>query len=570
MKGAHEIIDTEASRWNYRLVFLFTTVLVVAAVYLILRFGTNVPIIDEWDLVPDLLGVLETGDALRWLDWSVARHNEHRYPVARFLFLVVMAVSGPDLRSGMLVSVLLLTLTTWGFLKATRVARGGGTSLGDAVIPALLLSWGHAFNLLMGYQIAFTLHAVSVAWLVWSIVIDRGDRRSDLRSAFAVACLPLSGGLGLASAVPACGWLLYRAWANWSNGRGTLLWHTLTSGVTILAAAVYAVWAMNGVESTTEPIHRIEGFFTKLTAAGQFLAIGNGIWIIDADWFTVILVTTGWHCAVCGLLAWAFVQNPAERVRALGLFAVIAGIVLLALAVGWGRSGGLAERYATPAALGLATSWVAVVRFNPFSTRRVLPLFGLVVAVALVAVNIVPAMNLGGNSKMHGRHFTLAVKEGLPPFFLANRFYCFHERMRDRIATLGEKNYPGMRGMAVDQPRIAVPVPAPAPTHLPACDAVQFYTARPSLPIAPPPDAQPVIGFQIEYELDHDPVWLELHLKWTGSDGETHISPVYIRPSRGRRTVAFWVNDVPRNAKLEPACVTLGVIIHRAEWLMPK
>ena len=64
------------------------------------RYGRNVPIWDDWDLVPTATGHQPV--TAQWL-WS--QHNEHRVPIPRLLLLAMLRLSGIDFRAGMYFNV---------------------------------------------------------------------------------------------------------------------------------------------------------------------------------------------------------------------------------------------------------------------------------------------------------------------------------------------------------------------------------------------------------------------------------------------------------------------------------
>ena len=100
-------------------------------------------------------------------EWAFAHHVEHRYPLAKVLWLGAVRASGWNFRAPMYV---ILGLLTAAAVMLVWTARGwrGRQSWADAVIPVALLHWGHSHNMLFGFQINFALVVYGVAGWVWA------------------------------------------------------------------------------------------------------------------------------------------------------------------------------------------------------------------------------------------------------------------------------------------------------------------------------------------------------------------------------------------------------------------
>src|SRR5262245_1124612 len=64
------------------------------------RYGRDIPMNDEWAYVADFFAPAE-----RQTEWVFERHAEHRYPLARGLFLACLHASGDDFRAALWVSL---------------------------------------------------------------------------------------------------------------------------------------------------------------------------------------------------------------------------------------------------------------------------------------------------------------------------------------------------------------------------------------------------------------------------------------------------------------------------------
>ena len=77
-------------------------IMLLAALACIARWGRNIPLAEDWLLVPAL-----TGHEPSIPDWLWAQNNEHRVALPKLVYLGLLAVTA-DFRSGMVLSVLLL------------------------------------------------------------------------------------------------------------------------------------------------------------------------------------------------------------------------------------------------------------------------------------------------------------------------------------------------------------------------------------------------------------------------------------------------------------------------------
>jgi hypothetical protein len=320
--------------------------LTVAALGFVGTFGHDLPWADEWEFVPAVVGDEPLGQ------WLWRQHNEHRLPLPRLAWLVATRTAG-DFRGGMVVQVLILSGTAL-LMMAAAVRLRGGLHWADVFFPLTLLHWGHAENLLMGYQLCFVLVSAATAGLaVTATVATPANRfRTGLWVIAFTAVLTLCGAGGLMVALPACGWLVYLGVAEaraGNPGRGTLL-----------IAAVVAVAGYFWLYFTDyrRPDHHPSPAlgFHSVAVFAEVIAVGCGI-AVEWIWPAAAVATL-----VCiGLATQRFavlLRIPKGRPMAVGGLAVLAGVLLVAAAVGLSRGPmgfdmGLWPRYAV-------LSWPAV------------------------------------------------------------------------------------------------------------------------------------------------------------------------------------------------------------------
>jgi hypothetical protein len=325
--------------------------MLLAALAFIGRYGRNVPYYDDWHLVP-----IVTGDQAVDATWLWSEHNGHRLPLPRLLLVALYRLTGSDFRAGMFFNVLALGGLAALLIKVARELRGG-TSYADAFFPLGLLHWGHAEVFLHSFTVNLVLPTLLAGLLLLSVVCP-GTRFAPSRAVGAgigLALLPLCGITGLVYVPPLALWLGYRGLRCWrspapgAKRAAEAIWGL--SGAALLLAALYFV-GLREPERHADP-----DISLALTTAGQFLAesfgpAGEMFW----PWSglgVLGLVLSG----AATLFVSACRRAPAERCRSLGLLALLAGTLCLALSVGLGRPGfGFTPRYAVLAFPGLC--WV--------------------------------------------------------------------------------------------------------------------------------------------------------------------------------------------------------------------
>lgn len=547
--------DRTAARW----VTAGTLALAAAAVGYVLRFGSNVPNTDEWDAV---VGPLAAD--FPW-GWVIAHHNEHRYPLGRLVWAAGLRATGFDFRTGMLVTVGLLTATSLLLTDAVRRLRGTAR-MADLIVPALLLNWGHGFALLMGYQVAFALFGLGLAGVAWTAV-----RGKPLAGGLFAAVAVQSGGFGLAVTPPLVAWLLIQAWRA-ARGPGQRWRAAALVGMAVTLVG-YSGWVAVTLPPDRAVLARL-GAWEFAIAVVQYLQIGLGPRAIPPD-PTARLI--GGCVAVAVYLAAFTVIGRTIRIRpaAVGLGLVLAGSVLVAGAVAWGRGVALAERFVTPSAAGLTVGWVAVAGLTGWPAGRAGNLVGLVMAGLVVGLSVGPGYRYGMAFRGAVREFERDLRSGVPPVFLAGKHggappFVVGDRVADRIPQLRGRGAVAFALAAADPPLTPIPADGPFPLLL-ECPLDPF------LPGGPPPPkvlieapSRTVVGFRLRVEQHHHMGYQLLRLHWkdraTGTDREATAMPLAV-PGRG--SVAFRLAADPSAVWLEPGCPMLGLTLASAEWLVP-
>ena len=140
----------------------------IVALYVIRRFGVNVPFEDEWEFT-SLLHAFHTHHLTFGMLWEP--HNEHRIFFPRLLMLILASISHWNLRLETVVSFLLVgvSVVVLALIVRSSLARERGLALiGVIAVSWILFSPVQWENWLWGWQIQWFLMitaAVSTIWL---------------------------------------------------------------------------------------------------------------------------------------------------------------------------------------------------------------------------------------------------------------------------------------------------------------------------------------------------------------------------------------------------------------------
>ncbi len=534
----------------------FTAALSVAATAFVLAFGSDMPHADEWDVIASTIP--------HWpaAEWFFGHHNEHRFPLGRLVWTAGMWASGNDFRTGMLLSVAALTGASLLLLSAARLARGRA-AVADAVIPALLLNPGHAFNLLMGYQVVFTLYVLGVAGCVRAAAGFRPTSVGWAASAAGWAAVAATcGAFGTVSAPPAAAWLAYAGVVGWrTGGRASAV--VLLGGAAAVAA--YTAWVVATAPSGDPANFRRAGRDILAAAAGYY-GIGLGSWADTASSArraTAAAVGCGCYLVATALLIRAMLGRPAVRPFALACWLALVGQTVAAVAIAVSRGAGLQDRYVSPGAVGLAVCWLAITTLLP-RIPRALTAVALAAAVALLAANGRDGWATGTRLRTAARRIEADIAAGVPLSVVAGRhggsaMVVVGERVADRLKLLRAARVGVFADLADDPPFGVLSIPI-APFVLTA-----RHPPYPTVPLPPPGRrvvALRVVGAQTHFRPDQ-----RLVLRWRGATGAEREADAWAPAVPSRMSACLLVDDVPTDIRLEAAGPLPGLIIERLEWL---
>jgi hypothetical protein len=449
-------IDARAERLSRAFVWGTWAATSAAALGYVLLYSSNVPWMDDWELVPWLTGAREVRPSWLW------RHqNDHRYPLTRLVLVGLARLTGGDYRAAMVACALVLCAAAFAALRLAARLRGR-TEWTDAFFPLVMLHWGHAPNLLHHIQLLFVCAAG--LGIAFTLLVAGGWWRRSAAGAAAlgatVMLLPLHGIMGLTLTPP---FVVAAAWAGASTlrtpserRRGFILLGAAL-GAALLAAA-YVV----GFRRATMPEPSSASDVVRTAAevmAGSLGPVGALGWPVAAYALPLLYLGTA---VIAARAAWS---HAAARVQAVGLLAAIAGGFASAAAIGLGRAGfgpgrGLEERYAVlllPLLVAVYLCW----DLHGGRLRRGARAVLMVAASVAFAVAWRDGRDYGRQRRSEGEALLLDVHAGVPPGLVAARhgefFYPRRSTLTSRLELLRQAGHGPYRGL----PRSSTSAPSP-------------------------------------------------------------------------------------------------------------
>ena len=516
-------------------------VMLVVALIAIARYGPEIPRAEDWLLVPPL-----TGHAPSIGAWLWEQNSEHRVPLPQLAYLALLKATGGDFRAGMVFDTLALAGLAAAMMLVARRLRGR-TGYVDALFPVVFLHLGHWDNLVWSWQIQFVLSTL-IAGTFLLIVVMWAGALTPLRAGLAGLCLvalPLCGANGLALVPALAAWFGYAALHAWKmrrerTSRTTAL---LLSAAVTGAAVIMAAYFVGYERATWYPDS--PGIAASLRIAAQFLAMAFGPGVA-VSWRTLVVLTLALIAATILVLALGVRGSSAQRRQGvLGLLCFVAAIVLLAVALAWGRGGrvatsGLSRRYALLAVPLLAAIFFAWELYGPrrWATRVQATL--LLISLALVPSNTAAGLAARDWVEAGMSAVRRDIATGMPRPLLAERHrpFLLHwdgDRLAAGMRMLGDAGLAPFAGLPDDFGVEEITVADAADGIVRLATARRIYAVR--LPVT----------------LTGSPTPSGVRIAWHGKDGRRHLESVS-RAAAGDREPPYatlWINDVIDGFRIE-------------------
>ena len=371
---------------------IWAAMLLVALAYISI-YGRNIPLSEDWLLVPPLTG--HEPDIAAWL-W--AQHIEHRVPLPKLILLLLLKLTGGDFRAGMVFNTLALGALALAMNLVARHLRGGRTSYADAFFPIALLHLGNWESLAWSWMFQFVASTVLACTLLLVIVEQQAllRPRAAVIAGICLVLLPLCGANGLALVPTLALWLSYNGVLHWRLAEliGARRWTGLfllgSAATALLLTGVYFIGYVRPEGAQPSP-----SIWVTLNASAKFLALSFGP-VAAASWPLSTLAAVGVLLSSGAMLmAEVLRTRGVEQLRALGLLSFLGSIVMLALGVGWGRAGsveidlglGMPTRYVILAVPALCAGYFTWELYGPPPLRNTAQMALFVVMFVLIPMN---------------------------------------------------------------------------------------------------------------------------------------------------------------------------------------
>jgi hypothetical protein len=451
--------------------------MVAAAFACLVKFGQNIPLTEDWLMVPPL-----TGNEPHLLGWLWAQNNEHRVPLPRLLLLGLLKIAHGDFRVGMLFNIASLSLLAFAMILTARRIRHNRTSFSDAFFPIALLHLGNWENLFWSWQLTQVVPTILVCILLLVLVGSRTIASSGtaILVGLSLISLPLCGANGLLFGPLLALWFGYYGVVQWRaakasgarrSGAGFLVG---SAAVTLILVGLYFI----GYErpSWTPPSLGVEA---SIQTAIQFLAIGFGpaarSWWAVSMIAAIVVVLPSAVVAVIGVLR----HRDQERQRALGVLVFFGSVAAFTLAIGWGRAGviplygGWPLRYVLLSVPTLCVAYFVWELYGPQKFRATAQNSFFVILLLLLPFNTSQGLAWNDWYQEAANAFEQDLSIGTPPSLLAehHRDFLFHSVEPSALADLMEMLQRARMGPFATRPQDRV-VTQQISYHLPEAGAV--------------------------------------------------------------------------------------------------
>jgi hypothetical protein len=387
-------LPAESDRGARFFVWSVWLLMMLVVLFCLVKYSRNIPFSEDWYFVPAM-----TGNEANLLDWLWSQNNEHRIPLPRLILLVLLKATNGDFRTGMLFNVILTGALAAAMILVARCIRGSRTCNADALFPIALLHLGHWENLFWCWQATFVIPLVLVGALFLAFV--RYPTLSNTGAAavagISLPLLPLCGANGLLF-VPGFMFLcIYCGIIHWRHDKKNksqpwlYRWLIGSSLLTLGITALYLV----GLERASDG-YPSANLLIAVQSAIKFLALSLGP-AVRSSWGLSMIIIIGillpfFVFTVSGIIRY----KEQEKNRVLVFFIFFVNVVVIAIAIGWGRTeviklwGGVwPARYSFIALPALLAAYFFSVLFGPQTYRKFFQLGLLLVMCLLIPLNTI-------------------------------------------------------------------------------------------------------------------------------------------------------------------------------------
>ena len=471
--------------------------------------------------------------------------------------------SGPAL----FVSVALLSAASAVLLHTLRQVRGRPHAV-DAAVPMLVMNPGGYENLLLGYQMHFTIDVLLIAGFVRCVALAdlRPARATAWRVSVLTGLLALGGWVGLAFVPGATAWVARLV----RRGRRA---DALALVVPLLACGFFA-WSYAETRQHPSPGQLTNDWPATARVAGEFFGMAFGT-LGPKVWPASGLLIGACGAAVVGSCG-AAIGSPGRRPVAVGTLAVVLALVLMAYGTGRHRESGFAFRNVQLLAFLPLLGLIHVVKFAGPARREWENAATAAVLMLAAAVQLDgwrEAERAGGYQRTKYEMFAADRDAGLPLEFLVSRhqmFPCSEVYAGTRL--LRSRGHPFARGV-VDLPpcdSISLPLPPASPRAVPGDPTPEWVAGRPPVWHFTLPKRRAVTGVRVKLRYPRACERAAIQVLWPKPDGSTGMTACMPWLTPNDWTLDFWVDDELGEFWLRPLSEADAFEVLSAELLVPK
>ena len=310
--------------------WLLWLVLGAAALAAAARGGSNVPVGQDWRMVPAVTG--HEAEPVHWL-WY--QDGNDRHPVGRALNLAAVSVTR-DFRAPVVLAVAGLMLLSALLLRAVQRLRGRAR-WSDAFFPAILLQPVFGAGLSPSAVLFAAVPLMLGGALLLAVLSDPAlrTRRWSVLTAFAMVTLPLTGLAGILVAAAAAPWVAACGWRHWPPRDPAVpvdAGPALLSFIFVAIVVTGIVFSDYDFSGWSDPAldRGLLVMRTGSALAAAFGPVAAERWQLVAAILVGLVVVTSLLLLVAG-----YRLQDIERYRALGLACMLAAAGLAVMMSGW-------------------------------------------------------------------------------------------------------------------------------------------------------------------------------------------------------------------------------------------
>jgi hypothetical protein len=540
--------------------------ILIALLVLIGSYKVNIPIGDEWDHV-----AIISGQQPLSMDWLWSQEVNHRFPVAKLIWLLSLRVSDYDFHLLMFLDLLGLAALSCSLIRVATIVRGR-PSYSDAFFPLVILNPSQWENLFSGFQLALVIPVISACSLVALIVLTRRVNILDGWRATVLACvclvllpvstsagLPFAGALSLWFGYLAISHLRSRVRTDCSKAQALLI----SSVISLLMIALYYRGYVHA-----DYIPPVPSIGAALRTTIEFLGVsfGRGLATPYSGWSVVFLMIIG----ACSLfLTWR--RSVQDRRSTFGLCIFLGATLFLALGIGQGRGGfgvgaGLPSRYVTLMLPALVCLYYIFEVCPTPGFSRSLQFFLFAGSCAALPLGVDDALRQRDEHNVQIQALEKDLSAGMQPTALVERYRAFlnpswtaeHlDSAAEQIRMLHRAGVGVFRNLQ-DLRLVSIPISQSARDS-----RFDFALAEPQV--------VSTIRFRCTYESSDSPP--TLRVSWTQGKSEpfdtARFTEIALSPRSSDQMITVSVNDTLNEFRVEPGTTVFGFQISELALLLP-